>query len=107
MWVELVGEDSLLPFILTDTTDLDLPPYCLCGVPIVPPAGRSPHNFTPVKVNAVITKRGNVKRAWIVETESPYFNKAVLKSVVQRKYRPGLRHGVPIDTLITIDVSLR
>src|SRR5512143_3104640 len=76
-WVELVGEDSMASFILTDSSIVNEDAFPIVKVPAVPPAGRSVRQFTPIVVNAVITKRGNVKRAWIVSSESPYFNKAV------------------------------
>ena len=106
-WVELLGEDSVFTFRPSDTTRFTLPPIPLHTVAIVPPAGRTPGAYDTVVVNAVITKRGNVKRAWILSSTNPYFNKAVLKAIVQRKYQPALRNGVPIDTLMRIPVPLR
>lgn len=106
-WVELVGEDSMASFQLTDSSIVNEDAFPIVKVPAVPPVGRSVRQFTPIIVNAVITKRGNVKRAWIVSSESPYFNKAVLKAVVQWKYQPRFVNGVPQDTLITIEIPVR
>ncbi|MGA9120304.1 MAG: TonB family protein [Bacteroidota bacterium] len=106
-WVELVGEDSMASFKLTDSSIVNADAFPIITVAAVPPAGRSPRQFTPIIVNAVITKRGNVKRAWIVSSDSPYFNKAVLKAVVQWKYQPRIANGVPQDTLVTISVPVR
>ncbi len=106
-WVELVGEDSMASFKLTDSSIVNADAVPIVIIPVVPPAGRSVRQFTPIIVNAVITKRGNVKRAWIVSSESPYFNKPVLKAVVQWKYQPRIVNGVPQDTLITIDIPVR
>ena len=106
-WVELLDEDSIFTFRPSDTTSLTLPPILLHQVAVVPPAGRTAQVYDSVVVNAVITKRGNVKRAWIASSGNPYYNKAVLKSVVQWKYQPALRNGVPIDTLIKLRVPLR
>lgn len=106
-FVELLREDSAFAFQAKDTTDLTLPPIVLHKVGVVPPAGRSARSFDSVVVNAVITKRGNVKRAWILSSANPYFNKAALKAVVQWKFQPALRRGVPIDTLMRIPVPLR
>ncbi len=106
-WVELVGEDSMASFKLTDSSIVNEDAFPIVKVPAVPPAGRSVRQFTPIIVNAVITKRGNVKRAWIVSSESPYFNKAVLKAVIQWKYQPRIVNGIPHDTLITIEIPVR
>jgi TonB family protein len=106
-WVELVGEDSMASFKLTDSSIVNEDAVPIVVVPAVPPAGRTVRQFTPIVVNAVVTKRGNVKRAWIVSSESPYFNKAVLKAVVQWKYQPRIVNGVPQDTLLTIEIPVR
>jgi TonB family protein len=106
-WVELVGEDSMASFKLTDSSIVNEDAFPIVVVPAVPPAGRSVRQFTPIIVNAVVTKRGNVKRAWIVSSDSPFFNKAVLKAIVQWKYQPRIVNGVPQDTLITIEVPVR
>jgi TonB family protein len=105
-WVELLREDTAFAFQSGDTTKLTLPPILVHKIGVDPPAGRSPRPYDSVYVNAVITKKGNVKRAWILKSESPYFNKAALKAVVQWKFQPALRNGVPIDTLIQIAVPL-
>ena len=106
-WVQLMGEDSIISFTLTDSTIVDAEPYPVFMAQAIPPAGRSPREFTPIVVNAVVTKRGNVKRAWIVSSGSPYFNKAVLKAVIQWKYSPKIVNGVPQDTLVTISIPVR
>ena len=103
--VELVHEDTTT-FVLKDTTTLTLPPIALSKVAVVTPAGRTARIQDSTVVNAVITKRGNVKRAWILSSANMYFNKAVLKAVAQWKFQPALRRGVPIDTLIQIPVPL-
>jgi len=106
-WVELVGEDTMATFKMVDTSQANADAYPVVIVPVVPPAGRSVRQFTPIIVNAVVTKRGNVKRAWIVSSDSPYFNKAVLKAVVQWKYHPRIFDHLPQDTLLTIEVPVR
>jgi TonB family protein len=106
-WVELVGEDSMASFKLTDTSIVNEDAFPIVLVPVVPPVGRSVRQFTPIIVNAVVTKRGNVRRAWIVSSDSPYFNKSVLKAVVQWKYQPRIVNGVPQDTLLTIEIPVR
>ena len=106
-WVELVGEDTMATFKMQDSSLANADAYPVIVVPVVPPAGRSVRQFTPIIVNAVVTKRGNVKRAWIVSSDSPYFNKAVLKAVVQWKYHPRIFDHLPQDTLLTIEVPVR
>jgi TonB family protein len=106
-WVEMVGEDSMASFKLTDSSIVNADAVPIVVVPAVPPAGRSVRQFTPIIVNAVVTKRGNVKRAWIVSSDSPYFNKSVLKAVIQWKYQPWIVNGVPQDTLVTIEIPVR
>jgi TonB family protein len=105
-WVELLEEDTAFAYQNNATTNLTLPPILVQKIDVNPPAGRSPRPYDSVYVNAVITKKGNVKRAWILKSESPYFNKAALKAVVQWKFQPALRNGVPIDTLIQLAVPL-
>lgn len=104
-FVELLREDTTA-FTTKDTTTLTLPPIPVYRAAVVPPVGRSARHFDSVAVNAVITKRGNVKRAWIISSTNPYFNKAALKAIVQWKFQPALRRGVPIDTLVKISVPL-
>jgi len=106
-WVELVGEDTMATFKMKDSSIANADAYPVVIVPVVPPAGRSVRQFTPIVVNAVVTKRGNVKRAWIVSSDSPYFNKAVLRAVVQWKYHPRIVDHMPQDTLLTIEVPVR
>ncbi len=106
-WVELVGEDSMASFKLTDSSIVNEDAFPIVKVAAVPPVGRSVRQFTPIIVNAVVTKRGNVRRAWIVSSDSPYFNKSVLKAVVQWKYQPRIFNGVPVDTLVTIEIPVR
>jgi TonB family protein len=105
-WVELLKEDSAFAYQKNDTSHVTLPPILIQKVSVNPPAGRSPRPFDSVYVNAVITKKGNVKRAWILKSESPYFNKAALTAVVQWKFQPAFRNGVAIDTLIQIAIPL-
>jgi TonB family protein len=105
-FVEMVQEDSLSSWSAVDTTDLNLPPIPIYKVPVYPPAGRTASDLDTVTVRAIITKRGNVKRAWIVSSTNNYFNKATLKAVVQWRFQPALRHGVPVDTLMTLPIGL-
>jgi len=105
-WVEQTKEDTAFAYEKKDTSTVTLPPILIQRINVNPPAGRSPHPFDSVYVNAIVTKKGNVKRAWILKSESPYFNKAALKAVIQWKFQPALRAGVPIDTLIQIAIPL-
>lgn len=104
-FVELLKEDTTA-WATKDTTTLTLPPMPIHRVGVIPPVGRSVRIYDSVMVKAVITKRGNVKRAWIDSSGNAYFNKAALKAIVQWKFQPALRRGVPIDTLIRISVPL-
>jgi hypothetical protein len=105
-FVQMLQEDSLSAWTPTDTTDLDLPPIPIYKVPVYPPAGRSVSPLDTATVTMIITRRGNVKRAWIVSTTNEYYNKAVLKSVIQWRFQPALRHGVPVDTIMTYPIGL-
>ena len=104
-FVELLREDTTA-WTSKDSTTLTLPPIPVHRAGVVPPVGRSVRIFDSVMVKAVITKRGNVKRAWIDSSGNAYFNKAALKAIIQWKFQPALRRGVPIDTLIRISVPL-
>ena len=106
-FVEMLHEDSLSSWKAVDTTDLTLPPIPIYKVPVYPPAGRKATLLDTVTVKAIITKRGNVKRAWIVSSTNEYFNKAVLKAIVQWRFQPALLHGVPVDTLMTLPIGLK
>ncbi len=105
-WVQLVGEDSMASFPLGDSSIVDREPFPIYMAPVIAPAGRAPREYTPIVVGAHVTKRGNVRRAWIISSGSPYFNKAVLKSVVQWKYSPRIVNHLPQDTVMTIEVPL-
>jgi TonB family protein len=105
-FVELVREDTSFAFQRGDNTIMTDSPILIQQIAVSAPAGRSAHRNDSVYVNAVITKKGNVKRAWILKSESPYFNKAALKAVVQWKYQPAYRDGIPIDALIQIAIPL-
>jgi len=104
-FVELLKEDTTA-FTTKDTTKLTLPPIPIYKAGVIPPVGRSVRMYDSVMVKAVITKRGNVKRAWIDSSGNAYFNKAALKAIVQWKFQPALRRGVPIDTLVRVSVPL-
>jgi TonB family protein len=104
-FVELLREDTTA-WTNKDATTLTLPPIPIYRAGVIPPVGRSVRIYDSVMVKAVITKRGNVKRAWIDSSGNAYFNKAALKAIVQWKFQPALRRGVPIDTLIRISVPL-
>ena len=106
-WGERVGYDSSYVFKVTDTTDVTLPPIVTRSVGWSPPAGRAPRLTDTVVVKAIVTKRGYVKRVWIASSTNPYFNKAILKSVLLTQYQPALRKGIPYDTLITVTVPLK
>lgn len=104
-FVELLKEDTTA-WTTKDTPTLTLPPIAIYRAGVIPPVGRSVHAWDSVMVKAVITKRGNVKRAWIDSSGNAYFNKAALKAIIQWRFQPALRRGVPIDTLIRVSVPL-
>jgi TonB family protein len=104
-FVELLKEDTTA-WSTKDATTFTLPPIPIYRASVIPPVGRSVRVYDSVMVKAVITKRGNVKRAWIDSSGNAYFNKAALKAIIQWKFQPALRRGVPIDTLIRISVPL-
>jgi TonB family protein len=105
-FVEILNEDTAA-YIIKDTTTATLPPIALHKATMVPPAGRSATAYDTVYVQTIVTKRGNVKRAWIAWSPNQYFNKSVLKAIAQWKFQPALRCGVPIDTLIKLAVPLQ
>ena len=105
-WVQLVGEDTMASFPLGDSSVVDREAFPIFKAPIIPPKGRSPREYVPIVVNAHVTKRGNVKRAWIVNSGSPFFNKAVLKSIVQWKFSPRIVNHLPQDTILTLEIPL-
>jgi TonB family protein len=105
-FVEILNEDTSA-YVIKDTITVSLPPIALHKATVVPPAGRSATPFDTVYVQTIVTKRGNVKRAWIDWSPNKYFNKAVLKAIAQWKFQPALRRGVPIDTLIKLAIPLQ
>ncbi len=106
-WVELLGEDTMAAYTITDSTIVNAPAIPVYTVGVVPPAGRTPRAYESTMIKAHITRRGNVRRAWIVSTGSPYFNRAVLKAIIQWKFQPAVSNGMLIDTVMSIAVPLR
>lgn len=105
-FVEILNEDTTT-YVIKDTTTATLPPIALHKAILVPPAGRSATPYDTAYVQTIVTKRGNVRRAWIAWSPNQYFNKAVLKAIAQWKFQPALRCGVPIDTLIKLAIPLQ
>ena len=105
-FIEILNEDTAA-YAISDTAKLTLPPIALHKATVIPPAGRSATPYDTVYVNTIVTRRGNVKRAWITASEKRYFNRAVLKAIAQWKFQPALRRGVPIDTLIRLAIPLQ
>ena len=105
-YVELLGEDSMSAYALTDTLIRDAPAIAVYRVAVTPPAGRKAGPIDTATVCALVTKRGNIKRAWIESCPNQYFKNAVLRAVVQWKFQPNMRNGTFTDTLITVFVPL-
>jgi len=106
-YIELLGEDTMATFHLTDTTVLNSPAIPIYRVAVTPPAGRKAGPVDSARVSALVTKRGNVKRAWVEYCRSPYFRNNVLRAVVQWKFQPNMRNGVFTDTVVVLSVPLR
>jgi hypothetical protein len=105
-YVELLGEDTMSAYTLADTSMRDFPAVAVYRVAVTPPAGRKAGPIDTATVSALVTKRGNVKRAWIEACPNLYFKNAVLRAVVQWKFQPNLRNGLFTDTLLTLRVPL-
>jgi|GEM_PF-2137722 len=105
-YVELLGEDTMSAYTSTDTLIHNSPAVAVYRVAVTPPAGRNALPIDTATVSALVTKRGNVKRAWIETCPNQYFKNAVLRAVVQWKFQPNLRNGMWTDTLLTIRVPL-
>jgi hypothetical protein len=105
-YVELLGEDTMSAYTSADSLIRDSPAVVLYLVTVTPPAGRNALPIDTATVSALVTKRGNVKRAWIETCPNHYFKNAVLRAVVQWKFQPNLRNGMWTDTLLTIRVPL-
>jgi outer membrane biosynthesis protein TonB len=97
---------TLSAFQLTDKTILNGPALPIFRVPVTPPAGRKAGPIDTAMVNALIARRGNVKRAWIESYPNPYFQNNILRAVVQWKFQPNLRDGTFTDTLVVLAVPL-
>ncbi len=106
-YVELLGEDTMSAYVLTDKSILDCPATAIYRVAVTPPAGRKAGPVDTAVVNALVTRRGNVKRAWIESCPNPYFRNNLLRAVVQWKFQPNLRGGVFTDTVVVLAVPLR
>jgi hypothetical protein len=93
-------------YTLTDKSIHDCVAIAVYRVAVTTPAGRKAGPIDSADVNALITKRGNVKRAWIETCPSPYFRNNVLRAIVQWKFQPNLRNGVFTDTLLMIRIPI-
>ena len=106
-YIELLGEDTMSAFQLTDRSILDCPAIAIYRVAVTPPAGREAGAFDTAMVNALVTRRGNVKRAWIESCPNPYFRNNILRAIVQWKFQPNLRGGTFTDTVVILAVPLK
>ncbi len=106
-YIELLGEDTMAVFEVTDKSIRDCPAIPIYRVAVTPPAGRKAGPIDTAKVNALVTRKGNVKRAWIESCPNPYFRNNVLRAVVQWKFQPNLRGGVLTDTVVVLAVPLK
>ena len=105
-YVELLGEDTMSTYTMADSSINDFPAVPVYRVAVTPPAGRKAGPYDSATVSALVTKRGNVKRAWIGECPNVYFKNAVLRAVVQWKFQPNIRNGLFTDTLLTLRIPL-
>jgi hypothetical protein len=107
-YVELLNEDVLGAPDVPDPARLDAGPLPLYKADFVPPPAMAMiRTYSTMDVGMIITKRGNVKRAWVKASSNKYLNKPMLQSLIQWKFQPAFRNGLPVDTVILVPFQLR
>lgn len=64
------------------------------------------HSQRTVWVEAVITTDGSIVCAKVLKSDDPELNNIVLEAIVQYKYKPGLKNGIPVPIRFTNMVRL-
>jgi serine/threonine-protein kinase len=75
--------------------------------PVYPDVARTAQIEGDVLVLAVIGPDGRVTQAEIVRSVHPALNEAARQAVLQYRYTPGLRNGVPATFKIQVPISFR
>ena len=75
--------------------------------PVYPDVARAAQIEGDVLVLAVIGPDGRVTQAEIVRSVHPALNEAARQAVLQYRYTPGLRNGVPATFKIQVPISFR
>ena len=55
-------------------------------------------------VDFVVTSQGNVANAFAIAATEPEFGQAAVAAVSRWKFKPGLRHGVAVNTHMQVPV---
>ena len=78
--------------------NIDQPPRVLKRVPPEYPRLQKQKGVTgEVVVQFIVTKKGEIVEAEVVESTNPAFNKAALNAVRQWKFSPGIKGGQPVN----------
>ena len=64
------------------------------------------HSQRTVWVEAVITTDGSIACARVLKSDDPELNNIVLEAILQYKYKPGLKNGIPVPVRFTNMVRL-
>jgi TonB family protein len=75
--------------------------------PTYPPVARAAQIQGDVLLHAVVGPDGRVTRAEILRSVHPVLDEAARRAVLQYRYTPGLRNGVPDTFTVQITVSFR
>jgi protein TonB len=109
---DVIGDPGALPettpFELTDPTIR--PPTLIASSkvdPVYPELGRVARRAGRVTLRAVIAEDGSVGEIEVLDCKpTGYgFDQAAVEAVMQWRYRPAARHGVPVPVFLIVEVT--
>jgi TonB family protein len=83
----------------------DEPPVVLeQSVPVYPPAAREAEKEAVVAMRLLIDVGGKVTKAQVIKSVGDGFDESALSAIRQFRFRPALRDGQPIASVITYKI---
>jgi protein TonB len=73
--------------------------------PIYPETARRARVRGVVVIEAIIDKQGRVKNARVLRGQGMGLNEAALQAVEKWRFRPGTRHGTPVEVIFVLTVN--
>jgi TonB family protein len=73
--------------------------------PVYPRAMKKTGLVGEVVMRFVVDKHGDVTNPVVVRSNNPGFEKAAIESVLEWKFKPGIKDGVPVNTYMQIPIT--